>query len=598
MSRGATLAVSVTSLGTAATSATITLEYGTTTSYGSTATVSPATLTAAGTATASLSGLQSNTKYYVRATVKNNGNKSVQPTTTFTTLQPNDPVLGDPSATTSYTSATVSVPVTMLGNGATSATGTIRWGTTAACSGGTVAIPRFTAAGTVSGSITGLAQNTTYYYTITIVNNLTGQTTTEPATFATRSVDPLAWGEGYYEGGLLMGYKSGNGGSVTPGTTTLSSGSWNTKTYARGPISSYIKYNESVKNEFDQATYSWGNCKTYVYEGQMWFEAGVQYNFAGLFYPGEYLYVDGEQQFAATTCSKEWDGSWKKLETASKSFSTSGWREIRIVSWSEYNNGGACGGGIGDWNTASTSPFYPLSIGLAWNTNGTTTVTDSNVGSWKKLLDSGDRHLLRARGNQHEYAFLNQAPIWTKNSLTVPVGIETLVPGMTLTVYITRNPNAWYFEDRWERSATVTSVPDGASVQSVTFSGIDTTTDWYVSARLSDGSKYDQWTDPVKWTPVVPDFEKPTFSVKATDGVEPMAFGGTASSPKVTITINNPSDSAVYAVYASGTVDGTFARVTSKQTRKGDLLSFEVDAGTGGARFFQIKAAATESDLP
>ena len=598
MSRGATLAVSVTSLGTAATSAMVTLEYGTTTSYGSTATVSPATLTAAGTATATITGLQSDTKYYVRATVKNNGNKSVQPTTTFTTLQPNDPVLGEPSATTSYTSASVSVPVTMLGNGATSATGTIRWGTTAACSGGTVDIPRFTAAGTVSGSITGLAQNTTYYYTITIVNNLTGQTTTEPATFATRSVDPLAWGEGYYEGGLLMGYKSGNGGSVTPGTTTLSSGSWNTKTYARGPISSYIKYNESVKNEFDQATYSWGNCKTYVYEGQMWFEAGVQYNFAGLFYPGEYLYVDGEQQFAATTCSKEWDGSWKKLETASKSFSTSGWREIRIVSWSEYNNGGACGGGIGDWNTASTSPFYPLSIGLAWNTNGTTTVTDSNVGSWKKLLDSGDRHLLRARGNQHEYAFLNQAPIWTKNSLTVPVGIETLVPGMTLTVYITRNPNAWYFEDRWERSATVTSVPDGASVQSVTFSGIDTTTDWYVSARLSDGSKYDQWTDPVKWTPVIPDFEKPTFSVKATDGVEPMAFGGTASSPKVTITINNPSDSAVYAVYASGTVDGTFTRVTSKQTRKGDLLSFEVDAGTGGARFFQIKAAATESDLP
>ena len=225
-------------------------------------------------------------------------------------------------------------------------------------------------------------------------------------------------------------------------------------------------------------------------------------------------------------------------------------------------------------------------------------MTENNVGSWKKLLDSGDRHLLRARGNQHEYAFLNQAPIWTKNSLTVPVGIETLVSGMTLTVYIGRRADAWYFEDRWERSATVASVPDGASVQSVTFSGIDTTTDWYVSARLSDGSKYDQWTDPVKWTPVIPDFEKPTFSVKATDGVEPMAFGGTSSAPKVTITINNPSDSAVYAVYASGTVDGTFARVTSKQTRKGDLLSFEVDAGTGGARFFQIKAAATESDLP
>ena len=236
--------------------------------------------------------------------------------------------------------------------------------------------------------------------------------------------------------------------------------------------------------------------------------------------------------------------------------------------------------------------------GTAWNTNGLSSVTSSNASQWKQLLDAGDRHLFRARGKQGECAFLDQTPSWTKNSLTVPVRIDSLVPGMALTVYITRQANAWYFEDRWERSATVASVPDGASVQSVTFSGIDTTTDWYVSARLSDGSKYDQWTDPVKWTPVIPDFEKPTFSVKATDGVEPMAFGGTSSAPKVTITINNPSDSAVYAVYASGTVDGTFPRVTSKQTRKGDLLSFEVDAGTGGARFFQIKAAATESDLP
>ena len=102
----------------------------------------------------------------------------------------------------------------------------------------------------------------------------------------------------------------------------------------------------------------------------------------------------------------------------------------------------------------------------------------------------------------------------------------------------------------------------------------------------------------MKWTPVIPDYEKPNFSVKATDGVEPMTFGGTASAPKVTITIDNPSDSAVYAVYASDSVDGTFARVSSKQTRKGVLLSFEVDAGTGGARFFQIKAAAKEADLP
>ena len=170
---------------------------------------------------------------------------------------------------------------------------------------------------------------------------------------------------------------------------------------------------------------------------------------------------------------------------------------------------------------------------------------------------------------------------------------------MALTVYATRNPNAWYFEERWERSATVASVPDGASVQSVTFTGIDTTTDWYVSARLSDGSKYDQWTDPVKWTPVIPAYAKPEFSVKATDGVEPMTFGGTASSPKVSITINNASADAAYGVYASDTVDGSYSRVSATQKRSGELLTFEIPvSSSANSRFFQIKAAASASDLP
>jgi len=595
MSRGATLAVSVTSLGAAATSATVTLEYGTTTSYGSTATISPATLAAAGTATASLSGLQSNTKYYVRATVKNNGNKSVQPTTTFTTLQPNDPVLGEPSATTGYTSATVSVPVTMLGSNAAWANGTVRYGTSAAYSMGSVAIARFTQPGTVSASISRLAQDTTYYYEITIVNSATGQTTVT-GSFKTKAVATLAWGEGYYEPGLLMGHQSCQWWqTVTAESETVFDSKFDL-TFARGSISSYARSGETFVNEVDGHPYAWGSLQEFVFEGEMWFEAGRTYNFAGLFYPAEYLFIDGEQILFAHDCS-DYNAPYG-LVTESYPVSSAGWRTVKVVMWEQDSNGAGAGGGSGNqqWNHAFQSPFYSIRYGLAWTTNASTTVTAGDTNKWYKLMDPGNRHLLRARGKQGECAFLDETPSWTKNSLTVPVRIDSLVPGMTLTVYITRNPNAWYFEDRWERSATVASVPDGASVQSVTFSGIDTTTDWYVSARLSDGSKYDQWTDPVKWTPVIPDFEKPTFSVKATDGVEPMVFGGTASAPTVSITINNASSDAVYAVYASATVDGAYARVPARQTRSGELLSFEVDA-TPAARFFQIRAAASESNF-
>ena len=608
MSRGATLAVSVTSLGTAATSATVTLEYGTTTSYGSTATVSPAMLTAAGTATATITGLQSDTKYYVRATVKNNGNKTVQPTTTFTTLQPNDPVLGDPSATTSYTSASVSVPVTMLGSNAAWANGTVRYGTSTAYSMGSVAIARFTQPGTVSASITGLAQDTTYYYEITIVNSATGQTTVT-GSFKTASLATLALGEGYYEGGLLQGYYDCTaqwGGN--PNQETLLALSWNgscqnftrKSSFALGTLAAYARQDDTWTNELDPESpeYGWWHnsqkwSRWFVYEGQMWMEAGKTYYFATCFFVGSVIQIDGK-----TVVSEYGDSSAGTRTPYVEAYpvTQTGWHTVKIGLGSTGNGGGACSN---PWQGGSDSPFASARIGLAWTTNeNVTSVESGNVDQWHKLLDTGDRHLFRARGKQGECAFLDQTPSWTKNSLTVPVRIDSLVPGMALTVYIGRRADAWYFEDRWERSATVASVPDGASVQSVTFTGIDTTTDWYVSARLSDGSKYDQWTDPVKWTPVIPDFEKPIFSVKETDGVEPMTFGGTASAPKVTITINNPSDSAVYAVYASGSVDGTFTRVTSKQTRKGGLLSFEVDAGTGGSRFFQIKAAAKESDLP
>ena len=594
-SRGATIAVSVTSLGDAATSATIALEYGTTTSYGSTAAVSPATLAAAGTATASLSGLEANTKYYVRATVKNNGNKTVQPTTTFTTLQPNDPVLGEPSVTTSYTSASVSVDVTMLGNGATSATGEIRYGTTTACSGGSIGVARFTQPRTVAASISGLAQDTTYYYELTIVNNLTGQTTVA-GSFRTKSLASLAWGEGYYEGGLLQGYNKGGNQmwGISVDKAAAEAARWNSAGYvasfAYGAVASYqAKSTGNWTNPYDGATYPMDNyCRMWAYGGQMWMEKGVTYHFAVNFFYAASITVDG-----TVVCSED-NGGNGTPQVGSVTPTTTGWHDIAIAVGSNGNGAGACGN---PWN--SGSPFTSLRYGTAWNTNGLSSVTSSNASQWRQLLDAGDRRLFRARGKQGECAFLDETPTWTKTSLTVPVRIDSLVPGMSLTVYITRNPDAWYFTERWERSATVASVPDGASVQSVTFTGIDTTTDWYVSARLSDGSKYDQWTDPVKWTPVIASFEKPTFSVKATDGVEPMVFGGTASSPKVSITINNASADAAYGVYASDTVDGTYSRVSATQRRSGGLLTFEIPvSSSSGTKFFQIKASATESDLP
>ena len=260
LQRAATASISITTLGAAAKSATVTLEYGTTTSYGKTATVS-GTPAAGATLSALLEGLEPETTYYVRVTVKNDANKTGVATTSFETLPPNDPVLGEPSATTSYTSASVSVDVATLGSNAAYATGTVRYGTTSACSDGTVSIARFTRPGTVSASITGLAQDTTYYYEITIVNSFTGQAIAT-GSFKTKAVATLAWGEGYYEGGLLQGYNKGNGQQwgLDVGTASAEAARWNSSGYvasfAYGAVASYqAKSTSNWTNPYDGATY-------------------------------------------------------------------------------------------------------------------------------------------------------------------------------------------------------------------------------------------------------------------------------------------------------------------------------------------------------
>ncbi len=237
----------------------------------------------------------------------------------------------------------------------------------------------------------------------------------------------------------------------------------------------------------------------FVYEGEMWMEAGVSYNFASCFFPIQLMYVDGREVV------KESDGGGKYPFVADAFVPDfTGWHEVKIShAITKWNGGGACGRAY-NVGEGDASPFYPIAYGLAWNTNGPTTVTTSNTNQWQKLLDTGNRHLFRARGTKPAMAFLDQEPTWTASSMTVPVRLDTMYDGLTLTVYASRSPNAWYFEDRWEKTVVVGSTGDaGAKTMNALVSGIDATVDWYVSIRLSDGANYDYWSDPVKFTPQI-----------------------------------------------------------------------------------------------
>ena len=502
LQRAATASISIATLGEAAKSATVTLEYGTSTSYGKTATVS-GTPAAGAVLAADLTGLEPETTYYVRVTVRNDAGKTGVATTSFRTLEPNDPVFTH-TVTPSYTAGSFMLDVTKIGNGATSASGYVRWGTSAsALTGGPAALSRIVEPGTMTGAATGLSNSTTYYYEVVVTNNLTGETR-QTGSFTTKSPGNLNWGEGYYQGGLLQGYNKGKNNEqwgLPVGKAAVEAARWNSSgfvaSFAYGAVASYqAKSTSNWTNPYDGATYPMDNYnRMWAYGGQMWMEKGVKYYFAVNFFYAASISIDG------TVVISEENGGNGTPQVGSVTPTTTGWHDIAIAVGSNGNGAGACGN---PWN--SGSPFTSLRYGTAWNTNGLSSVTSSNASQWKQLLDAGDRHLFRARGKLGEMAFLDQPASWTTDSLTVPVRLDSSMDGLTLKLYASRSPNAWYFEDRWEKTVTVGSVGEGAAVKSGTFTNIEVEAgvDWYVSARLYNAEgTYDQWTDPVKFTPQV-----------------------------------------------------------------------------------------------
>ena len=174
--------------------ATVTVEYGLTTSYGSTINAAPNTVTGA-TATAvtgALSALLPLTTYHYRIKAVNSVGTTNSPDNTFTTLAP--PVLpivivGSPSGITSA-GATVNGQVN-AGNDNTNVT--VEYGTTTAYGSSINATPNTVTGSTltaVSGAISGLASGTTYHYRI-VASNSAGTTNSADSTFTTQTITLL-----------------------------------------------------------------------------------------------------------------------------------------------------------------------------------------------------------------------------------------------------------------------------------------------------------------------------------------------------------------------------------------------------------------------
>ena len=580
----------LTALGEGAKNATVYVDYGTTVDFECDPVAAATARTTTGSGTATLSGLQPGTKYYVRVRAVNDAGKvGVSATRTVTTVQPDEPTF-EVSATPHYTGAAIFADVALLGHQASSAGGTVVVSTSASLSPAVATATLTTASAApaqLSALASGLSPDTTYYYSVTVRNDR-NKSATRTGTFRTLASGAVPYGTGHWEGGLLQGYNQGNGQQwgLGVGKSDVEAASWDASgfaaSFARGAIASY-QTKGSWTNPYDGATYPMDNYnRMWAYGGQMWMEKGRTYYFAANFFISAAITVDG------TVAVSETDGGKPSPTVGSVTPTRTGWHEIKVA---VASNGNGCGAAGNPWN--SGSPFASLKYGTAWNTNGLSSVTSGNAAQWSRLMDEGDRHLLRARGAKPETVFLDGEPAWTASTLAVPVTVDATAGGRTLEVYASRSSDAWYFEDRWEKKVSLGTVAAGASLKTATFTGVDATTNWYVSARLHDSSGYDEWTDAVLFEPNVVGGDAPP----AIGGVTAEATGRTAATVEVDLAeVGEGSSSVTIAVYlaAAGGAFGAAPAATATMNAAGSksLALTGLAAGTD----YAVRVVATGSN--
>ena len=136
-----------------------------------------------------------------------------------------------------------------------------------------------------------------------------------------------------------------------------------------------------VRNALAGTIEKWEEHAAILYEGEMYFEGGVEYNFFGCVDNLVACQVDGEFLLC-----EEFDPPKEGVSVSSKTFKSSGWRPIRV--W------------IADWggpHGAHSGRIGFQGVGIGWNTNGCKIVNSSTELQWNRLLDDGRGRLLRSK---------------------------------------------------------------------------------------------------------------------------------------------------------------------------------------------------------
>ena len=485
---------------------TLTLERATSADFSGAVVADTRTVNAIGSYQVPLAGLEPNTPYYVRATLVC-GSDSTQATTGFTSGVPATFPSGTMSVSATSNGATLSVDLASLGEGSTScdlyAVFTPSAPGLAVRSG---LLGSRSAAGPCSFSFTPLSSEATYTVELFATNSAgygasLGATTT--TTLPRPAGDPSA---PEYRPGLMQ-HKYGCTQSQHP--------DWSVGAYGQadadrtlGTIMADVTGNPgpTVANPLSGKAYKWANNTTFVYEGQMWFEGGVAYNFFHNVDDGVAIELDGTMFTDLGNSS-----GYQTITQVSKTYAESGWHDIRVWVY-DWSGGKGYGGKVGNLG---------YTTGLGWNTNGTTSVTAADVDKWSNLSDPGDGSLLRTRIGCG-YVAAAGVPARSGSALLVPLRYRSYDEDDALVVYYRPSaiPADPFDPTAWQGSADVAPLAfPGETTATATVPGLSLQpgdTVWLI-ARLSNARLgHESWSEPVSYT-VPADLSDPEFTA-ALDG--------------------------------------------------------------------------------
>ena len=133
-------------------------------------------------------------------------------------------------------------------------------------------------------------------------------------------------------------------------------------------------------NPVSGKTWDWQNYYGYVYDGEMWMEAGTTYTLGGNFDDGSAILIDGAVAWAQGDPGGTGSGYNNWVAPRTYTPDTTGWHTVKLLVW--------------DWEGGKTITSGALSATM-WNTNGTTTAAPTSA--WSKFADDGSGALFRAK---------------------------------------------------------------------------------------------------------------------------------------------------------------------------------------------------------